>query len=112
MPGPGDDQRHARQAVEEAAALVDQPVVAHRLAVVAHEHDDRVLALAGPIERLEDAPELVVDLLDHRVVGGLDLGRLDLVRPHRARLEVDPGLVLWLQSHGGLSEPAINKARP
>ena len=40
------DQRHAAQAVEEAAALLREAVVTGRLAVVAGEDDDGALGLA------------------------------------------------------------------
>ncbi len=44
------------QPLVKAAAFEPQPVVAQHLAVVAYEDDEGVLALPGPLERVEDAP--------------------------------------------------------
>ena len=60
-------------------------MVAEHLAVIGGEHDDRVLARRVPLERLEHAPELGVDLADRPEVGRPQLP--EVVRgpvPHRA----------------------------
>ena len=46
-------------------------MVAEHLAVVGHEDHHGVVALAGARERLQHAPHLLVDQLDHAVVGRL-----------------------------------------
>jgi hypothetical protein len=63
-----EDQRHAHQALVKAAALLDQAVVAERLAMVSGEDHHRVVAAAGGFDRCEHACE-VVDKFDHSVVG-------------------------------------------
>src|SRR4051812_30511329 len=54
---------------QKAAAFLDETVVAEGLAMVTRENDDGVVALAGLVEDGEDAGDLVVDELDHGVVG-------------------------------------------
>ncbi len=60
--GPGPDQRDPRQALEEADTLLSQAVIAERLAVIGREDDDGIVTLAGPLERVQDPTELLVDL--------------------------------------------------
>jgi len=74
--GPAHDQRHADRAVVVERALEHQLVVAEHLAVVAGEHHDGVVGQALRVEGVEDAPDLVVDERDHRVVGGAGLVEL------------------------------------
>jgi hypothetical protein len=54
-------------------------VSALHVAVVAREHDDGVFALTRAVERVEDAPDAVVDQFDHPVVGGDLLPRVERV---------------------------------
>ena len=74
-----DDQRHVVRGVEPAD-LLHEPVVAEQLAVIRREDHERVVGLAGFVEPIEDAAELVVDLADHPVVGRLELALLLLGR--------------------------------
>ena len=61
-------------------------MVAERLAVVAGEDHQRALRLTGLLQGVQHAAHLIVDQLDHRVVGGLQ--RLRVARERRG---VDPG---------------------
>ena len=91
VPGPGNGERDADGAFVETAAFKDQAVIAEHLAVIAHEDDDRVLALASLVEVVEDAAELLVDELDHGVVGGGGFGEPPVFRVAGLKLEVDAG---------------------
>src|SRR5262245_1708846 len=53
---PREHEGHAHETFEEAAALVDQAMVAEQLAVVTHEDDDRAVELARRFERLKNQP--------------------------------------------------------
>ena len=48
-------------------------MVAQKLPVIAHEKDNRVLQLPGLRQRGNHPSNALVDVLDHRVVGGRDL---------------------------------------
>ena len=67
---PARDTRHADAAFGEVHLAADQrPVVGETLAaVVAGEHDQRVVAQATRIERIEHAADAFVHLADHLVV--------------------------------------------
>ena len=67
-----DDQRDLRRRLVEQVLLA-QPVVAEIVAVVGGEHDQRVLEQAALFHEGEQAPELVVDLLDQAHVVRDDL---------------------------------------
>ncbi len=67
---PGDDQRHARQAVVEDAALALHAVLAHEVAVVGAEDDDGAAAQVGPLQRVQNLAQSVVDEAHHAVVDG------------------------------------------
>ena len=54
-------------------------MVAEQLAMVAHENHNGVFQLVAIAQRLHDAGELIVDLLDHRVVVGLKFQSVILV---------------------------------
>ena len=68
---PGDDQRHPHRPLVEAAALGGQAMIAEHLAMIGHEDHHGVVALAGARKRLQHPPHLLVDQLDHAVVGRL-----------------------------------------
>ena len=65
-----DHHRHPQTALEVHDPFQHQTVVAHHVAVVAGEDDDRVVGCSEPVERREDPPDAVVDRLDHPVGGG------------------------------------------
>ena len=65
-----DRQRHPQHPLVVQVPLQHQGVVAHHLAVVGGEHDDRVVRDADLLEVVEDPADLGVDELDHPVGGG------------------------------------------
>ena len=56
--------------MQRSLGITIQPetVVLQRLSVVAHKNDDGGISLPRSIEMVEQAPELVIRLFDHRVV--------------------------------------------
>ena len=96
LPGLAHDHGHAQHVLVVKRPLGDQAVLAQEVAVVGGEDDERVVGNAGGIERVEDAPDLVVDEAHHAVVGGQaapDLlvavqVRVEAVQPLPARLGV------------------------
>jgi hypothetical protein len=68
MPGATIKQRHAGALFKEAH-LLPQAVLAHVVAVVAGEDDDRVVGQAQPVERVDHAADLRVHEADAGVVG-------------------------------------------
>ena len=65
--GRDDQQRHAGALLEQAH-LLPQAVLAHVVAVVAGEDDDRVVGQPEPIERVDDAADLRVHEADAGVI--------------------------------------------
>ena len=61
------DERHVRAVIVQVL-LAEQPVMADGQPVVGAEKDVGVLRLAGGVERVEDAPDLRVHVLDDRVI--------------------------------------------
>jgi hypothetical protein len=53
--------------------------------------DDRVLELAGPLQVIENPPDVLVYHLDHRVVGRLELLTAVLFGAARRRLKIYAG---------------------
>ena len=76
--GVDDDQRHVERLVP-VAELLEQPVVAPHLAVIAGEHHQGGGGQAGAVEVVEEPAQLVVDLPLGAVVGGPHLPALHLV---------------------------------
>jgi hypothetical protein len=73
---PAEQQRDADCLLVHHRALEHELVVAEHLPVIAGEDDQRVLAEPLPVQRVEDAPDLVVHQRHHRVVRRLDLLQL------------------------------------
>ena len=95
-PGPGDHEWVAGEArVEARRPLLDQPEIAQVLAVVGEHHEDRVVEVAGAIDRVDDPAELPVDPARHPVVRRHDLGEVldaEVVPPvHGAQCLHEPG---------------------
>jgi len=61
-------------------------VVARHFAVFRAEHDHRILCLAGLLEVVEDLPQPHVQVLDQRVIGGLDRAGAEAFRGLRRQL--------------------------
>ena len=68
LPRRGDDQQRHAGTLLEQAHLLPQAVLAHVIAVVAGEDDDRVVGQAEPVERVDDAADLRVHEADAGVV--------------------------------------------
>ena len=66
--GLAHDHGHARGPLEEGLLVPHAPLAQH-LAVIADEDDDGVVRQPGGAHRLHDAPDLVVDVGAHAVVG-------------------------------------------
>ena len=78
---PGDNERNVHRSFTESASLQNNSMVARHFPVVTHEDHDRAPGLTALVQPVQDAPQLVVDLHDHRVAAALDalpLVRLDL----------------------------------
>ena len=69
-PGDVDHHRYLQRAAVVHEALQEEAVVAHHVAVVRGEHDDRVLPDAEFVEPLEHLADRVVDHPDHPVGRG------------------------------------------
>ena len=65
------DQRRVR-VVLEVGVLAPRPVLAQLPAVVAPQHNHRLLAQAQPVELLQDAPELGIHVADAGIVAVLE----------------------------------------
>ncbi len=76
--GVADDQRDVKGLVP-VAELLDQPVVAAHLTVVAGHHHQGRVRKTGRVEMVEEEAEPVVDLFLGPVVGGPELAALALV---------------------------------
>ena len=74
------DQRDVRGLLVEVA-LEEQVVIAHQVAVIGVEDDDRVLAQAQPIQHAQQAADAVVQVCDVPVVEGAS--QRDLLGPQR-----------------------------
>ena len=92
-PGSGDDQRNPVRLFEGAEVVGIEPVGADVAAVVAHEHHDRVVQHAKPLELIQERPHLRVELADEGVVHRPRLAPLALGdgAEHLALAPVDGG---------------------
>ena len=79
-----DDQGHV-VALVPVAELLQQPVVAAHLAVVARDDDQGRLGQPAPLQVVEERRQPVVDLALRAVVGGAELPALPLVARARRR---------------------------
>ena len=68
--GSVDDHRYPQATLEMHATLEHQSVITHHVAVVAGEHDDRVVEFARALESPHDLANAVIDRLDHPVGDG------------------------------------------
>ena len=64
-------------------------MIAQHFTVIAREDDHSVAQLSAALQGAQHAPDIVVDLLDHGVVGGLDALGAKCFRSARGGLEVD-----------------------
>ena len=93
---PRGKQRHANAALEQVHLLADErPGVGEALAaVVAGEHDQRVLRGAGRLQRVEDPADAFVHVMNHRAIG-LDRAAVQVMN----RLGDAPRLGLVIPRH-------------
>ena len=66
--------------------LLESPVLAEHVAVVAGVDDECICGLSRPFQRVQDPPHIPVEELDGRVIGGGDtlfLGRLEFAEDPR-----------------------------
>ena len=70
MARPADDEGDSHQPFVKATAFEKKAVVSEHFAVIAGEDDDGVIALPGFFKRVQETADIVVDQLDHGVVGG------------------------------------------
>ena len=75
---PGEDQRHVDAVIVEAL-LAHQPVTAQGQPVVPGKDNQRILAVARFFQRVQNAPDLCVQMADHPVVVGQMAANLGLV---------------------------------
>ena len=71
-PRPAENQGHPDSFLIEMRSFEQEAVIAQHLAVVGHEDYNRVIPLAGLLQHIQHSPHFVVDVLDHRVIGGDD----------------------------------------
>ena len=64
------DKGAANNALVMNGALQHQLVVAHEVAMVAHEHDDGVFSLAGLFQMVQNAPDLGINMGNGTIVQG------------------------------------------
>ena len=66
--GPAHQQRYSRDCIVPGIALAVAQVFAEPLAVVGREDDDGIVRKAEPVEPVENAADVVIDLGYHRVI--------------------------------------------
>ena len=66
-------------------------MITEHLAVIRHEDDDGIISLTTIVERLEDAPYLIIDELAHGVVGCGDFTMIFFAQRRGVKF---PGIVM------------------